>query len=192
MVSFKFCYCYAKSYMGCNYWYYTFLSWHASTCPEIVGHGCLMFVYFRIFIWLLCMELQWGCQTNHCNSYFKYDLKNVHMGPPSGAVIEAIGSMHVCRECVSTVQKNSLHWASFRHPLPLPILYNSIFDTFSKLVFLSLRPDLKNVHMACYSSMFNKSMFKVWRSYRDFKYVQSTFEKLSLVRIYADSSKSHT
>ena len=85
-----------------------------------------MLVHFRIFIWLLCMELQWGCQTNSRNSYSKYDFKNVHMGPPSGAVIEAIGSMHICRERVSTVQKNSLHQASFRHPLPLPILYSSI------------------------------------------------------------------
>ena len=115
--------------------------------PEIVGHRHLMFVYFRIFIWLLCMELQWGCQTNRRNSYSKHDLKNVHMGPSSGAVIEAMGSMHVCREHVSTVQKNSLHRASFRHPPPLPILYNSIFDMFLKL---SLRPDLKNVHTACY------------------------------------------
>ena len=114
-----------------------------------------------IFLWLLCMELQWGCQTNRRNSYSKYDLKNVHMGLSSGAVIESIGSMHVCRERVSTVQKNSLHRASFHYPLPLPILYNSIFDTFSKLVVLSLRPDLKNVYMACYSSMFNKSMFKI-------------------------------
>ena len=120
-----------------------------------------MFVYFHIFIWLLCMELQRGCQTTCHNSYSKYNLKNVHMGPSSGTVIESIDSMHVCRECVSTVQMNSLHRASFRHPPPLPILYNSIFDMFSKLVFLSLRPDLKNVHMACYSLMFNKSMFKV-------------------------------
>ena len=107
------------------------------------------------------MELQWGRQTNRHNFYSKYDLKNVHMGPPSGTVIESIGSMHVCREHVSTVQKNSLHRASFHHPPPLPILYNSIFDTFSKLVVLSLRPDLKNVHMACYSLMFNKPMFKI-------------------------------
>ena len=90
-----------------------------------------MLVYFRIFIWLLCMELQWGRQTNRRNSYSKYDLKNVHMGPPSGAVIETIGSVHVCRERISTVQKYSLHRASFGHPPPLPILYNSIFDTFS-------------------------------------------------------------
>ena len=81
------------------------------------------------------MELQWGRQTNCCNSYSKYNLKNVHMGPPSGTVIEAIGSMHICRERVSTVQKNSLHRASFYHPPPLPILYNSNFDMFSKLVF---------------------------------------------------------
>ena len=91
-----------------------------------------MLVYFCIFIWLLCLGLQWGHQTNCRNSYSKYDLKNVHMGPPSGTVIEAIGSMHVCRERVSTVQNNSLHQASFRHPPPLPILHNSNFDMFSK------------------------------------------------------------
>ena len=72
-----------------------------------------MLVYFRIFIWLLCMELQWSFQTSCRISYSRCDLENVRLGLASEAVIEVAGSMHISRECVSSVQNDRLLQASF-------------------------------------------------------------------------------